>query len=252
MGDFAGKRVVVTGGAMGIGRGIVEAFAEAGATVVFADRNGSAGEETAKAIASSSCGGEVEFIQADLSNPTQMREFIDKAVGLLGYADVLVNNVGVNYRSGGILSHTEADFHASYQTNVMSCVRCVQGFLPGMMDRGRGAVVSVSSTMALGAPGFAAYAWSKGSIDTLTRTLALEYAASGIRFNAVAPGLIDTPATRPWIERQPHPADAKGVPMRTVGTPLDIANAVLFLGSEKAAYITGQVLYVDGGLSVGE
>jgi len=250
MGEFAGKRIVVTGGASGIGRGIVDAFAEAGADVVFADLDEQAGQAVCEAHPAAGRGN-VGFIAADLSDVRAVDEFVKSALQRLGHIDVLVNNVGVNFRSGTILSHHEADFARTYETNVMSYVRCVQGFLPSMLSRG-GAVVGISSTMALGAAGFSAYAWSKGSIDLLTRTLALEYAEAGVRFNAVAPGLIVTPSTMPWINEQQDAAQAKGVPMRKVGTPRDIAEAVLFLSSDRASYITGQVLYVDGGLSVGE
>lgn len=252
MGEFAGRHVVVTGGAMGIGRGIVESFAAEGASVVFADRNGEAGAEACEEICRNSGNPRIAFVQADLSQPDGVNALAACVNERLGHADVLVNNVGVNFRGGDILQHSEEDFANTYQTNIMSCVRCIQAFLPRMLERERGSVVSISSTMALGAPGFSAYSWSKGSVDTLTRTLALEYAAAGIRFNAVAPGLVATPATLPWMESQTDPADAKGIPMRRAGTPRDIAEAVMFLASDRASYITGQILYVDGGLSVGE
>lgn len=250
--DFCGKHVVVTGGAAGIGRGIVEGFASAGAHVVFGDYNGAAGKAAEEDIKAITGNGQIGFIEADLSDRKSLSQFAAAAQDRLGHADVLVNNVGVNFRSGTIMEHTESDFIQSYHSNIMSCVRCIQHFLPGMLQRRSGSVISISSTMALGAAGFSAYAWSKGSIETLTRTLALDHAADGIRFNAVAPGLIATPSTLPWINNQSNAAKQKGVPMGIVGAPEDIAHAVMFLSSDKASYITGQVLYVDGGLSVGE
>ncbi|WP_213412868.1 SDR family NAD(P)-dependent oxidoreductase [Xylanibacillus composti] len=249
---FSGKHVVVTGGAMGIGRAIVEGFAVAGAKVVFADLNEAAGVRAQEEIRLRANHADVYFVHADLSAANGVLHFTDRAMDMLGAVDVLVNNVGVNFRSGDILEHREEDYTHSFETNIMSCIRCIRNLVPGMLERGSGSIVNISSTMGLGTAGFSAYAWSKGSLDTLTRSFALDYANRGIRINAVAPGLIATPSTQPWIDEQQDAAAAKGVPMGTVGQGHDIANAVLFLASDKAAYITGQVLYVDGGLSVGE
>ena len=249
---FQDKHVVVTGGALGIGRAIVEAFAGEGAHVAFADIDEESGKKTCKEVYELTGNPQVMFYRADLSDGQEVCGFVEYVLRWLEYVDVLVNNVGINFKSGNILEHSIDDFQKTLDLNVMSYIRCIKGFLPTMVQKKQGVIINISSTMAFGAPGFPAYSMSKGSIVTLTKSLALDHASQNIRVNAVAPGLIETPATQPWINQQKNAAQAKGVPMGIVGKPQDIANAVLFLASEKASYITGHVLVVDGGLSIGE
>ena len=252
MKEFNNKIVVITGGASGIGKGIVNAFAKNGAKIFFADINEQLGLITQEEIILATGNHQIEYVKADLSNKVDVRNLVNYILGKEGFIDVLINNAGVNLRSGSILEHDSADFERTFRINVLSDILMIQGFLPSMIKRKKGAIINISSTMSYGAEGVSAYATSKGSINTLTKSLALDHARDGIRINAVAPGLISTPATEKWISEQEDPAKAKGVPMGTVGTPEDIANAVLFLASDKAAYITGHILVVDGGLSVGE
>lgn len=250
--EFANRRVVVTGGALGIGRGVVEAFAAQGADVLFADVDEETGHRTMENVRKVSPHAGVRFVRADLSDGDEVARFAAEALNRLGRVDVLVNNVGANFKQGDILSHAIGDFEKTLQLNLFGAIRCIQSFLPSMLQSGKGAIVNLSSTMALGAKGFSAYTVSKSGINALTQTLALEYADRGVRFNAVAPGAVQTPATQSWIDTSANPAAEKGIPMKRLGTVKEIADAVLFLASDRASYITGQVLVVDGGLTVGE
>lgn len=252
MKKFNNKNVLVSGGAAGIGKGIVQAFALEGATVYFADINSEMGINTKKDITSFTGNKKIEFIRTDFSCQQDIDNLIEQVLGKAGFIDVLVNNVGVNLRSGNILEHSNEELSNTFKINLYSYIYCIQGFLPAMIKRKQGSIVNVSSTMGLGAKGFTAYSVSKGSIITLTKALALDHATDNIRVNAVAPGLIATPSTGAWINQQENAAEMKGIPLNRVGRPDDIANAVIFLASEQASYITGHVLIVDGGLSVGE
>jgi len=252
MNEFLGKKIVVTGGAAGIGKGIVTAFAFEGGAVVFGDINQSAGEATCQETIAASGNRQVSFFPVNLLNEKEITGFAQQALSELGSVDVLVNNVGENFAEGTILQHSLDSFDKTYALNIRCAVQCIQSFLPGMQSKKNGAIVFISSTMALGARGYSAYSLSKAALNSLTVTLALDHALENIRVNAVAPGLIATPRTQAWIDSQKDAATAKGVPMGTVGTPEDISQAVLFLASDRARYITGQVLVVDGGLTIGE
>jgi len=251
MEDYRGKVVVITGGASGIGKGIASAFSRAGATVIFADLDKDKGEKTLKEL--KEINGETEFIQVDVSKEDAVKEFAGKVIRDYGSTDVLVNNVGVNFKKGTLVEHSSTDFHNTIYTNLYSYFLCSKYFLPVMKEKGGGVIINIASTMGLnGTAQHFAYSVSKGGIVTMTKSMALDYASDNIRVNAVAPGLIRTPATENWISRQEYPASVKGVPLGIVGMPEDVAEAVLYLASERARYITGIVLVVDGGLTLGE
>lgn len=252
MNDFFHKKIVVTGGAAGIGKGLVTAFASEGGTVVFCDIDRASGEAVCREIRESTGNQDVLFFAVDLSQENEIARFIQNTISIMGNVDVLVNNVGENFAEGTILEHSLDSFDKTYNLNLRSAVQCAQGFLPGMVKQKMGSIIFISSTMSLGARGFSAYSMSKGAMNSLMVAMALDHAHENIRVNAVAPGLIATKRTQPWIDSQKDAASAKGIPMKTIGTTEDVSNAVLFLASEKARYITGQVLVVDGGLTIGE
>jgi NAD(P)-dependent dehydrogenase (short-subunit alcohol dehydrogenase family) len=167
--------------------------------------------------------------------------------------DVLINNAGANFVKGSLEEHTLQLYQKTMDTNMMSYFLFAKFFIPNMVKHETGCVINIASTMGLrGAQDHLAYTISKGANITFTQSLALDYASCGIRINAIAPGLIDTPATEDWIKSQEDPGKAKGVPLGRAGTSEEIAHAAVFLASEEASYITGTVLVVDGGLSVGE
>lgn len=252
MNEFLGKKIVITGGAAGIGKALVHAFASEGGSVAFSDINRQEGELTCQQVIKARGTDQVYFFPADMSKEDEIERFASLVISKLGDVDILVNNVGENFAEGTILQHSLLIFDKTYMLNIRCAVQCIQYFLPTMQKKKHGAIIFISSTMALGARGFSAYSMSKGALDSLTTTLALDHAKENIRINAIAPGLIATPRTQAWIDSQRNAADAKGIPMGIVGTPEDISEAALFLASERARYITGQVLVVDGGLTIGE
>jgi len=161
MKEFQNRNVVVTGGASGIGKGIVEAFAKEGANVVFADVNHKLGLLTQAEVSEKSRNQNVYFIEVDMRNTEDISGFIERANQRMPYVDVLVNNVGVNVKSGDILSHDLKDFEDAFHINVFSAIACIQGFLPSMQRRKKGAIVNIASTMGYGTSGFLSYSMTK-------------------------------------------------------------------------------------------
>lgn len=252
MREYLNKIVVVSGGASGIGKGIVNAFSKEGAKVIFADIHEENGWNTQEEIKKETNNPHVDFFKADFSIEEDIKKFSDFIINKYDKVDILINNIGVNIKSGR-LTDVELDVYEKvFKINVLSSITLTKLLLPSMMKERKGSIINISSTMSLGTKNDLAYSASKGYINTMTKSLALDYAKDQIRFNAIAPGIIETPATQPWILQQKDPAESKGVPMGKVGKPEDIANAALFLSSEKASYITGHILVVDGGLTVGE
>jgi len=252
LGEFFDKVVVVTGGASGIGEGIVKAFSKEGAKVIFADVDKDKGVKTEVVSKEESNHQDVYFVETNLAMEKEINQFSDFILDKFGRVDVLVNNVGVNKKSG-TLTDVEIDvFEEVFKINALSSLTITKQLLPLMLKNKGGAIINISSTMSVGTKNDLAYSASKGYINTMTKSLALDYATDKIRVNAIAPGVIDTPAIQPWMQQEKNPAGSKGIPMGEIGKTEDIANAAIFLASQKAAYITGQILTVDGGLTVGE
>jgi NAD(P)-dependent dehydrogenase (short-subunit alcohol dehydrogenase family) len=244
--DLAGKPAIVTGTSRGIGCGIAEVLGRQGMKLVLAARSADAGEAFAEELRSR--GIECQFVAADLSGPEGAQALTDAALGRFGRIHLLVNNAALLW-SRPILELDEEAYHRSFEGNV----RMVYGpsFLAArhMAEAGGGTIIHISSVGGLRAHrGLAGYDASKGAIDALTRSMALDLAPHGIRVNTVAPGLTQK---RPRESRGGHFASgaAAYVPLQRPGTPEDIGHAVAFLASEAASYITGQVIYVDGGLT---
>ena len=255
--DFEGETVVVTGGTSGIGRAVALGFADAGAAVVVGDvmeEPKDADVPTAEAIADR--GGDATFVEADVSRESDVKNLV-AAAGEYGGVDVMVNNAAVPPSGEPFLDTNASGLDEVLSVNVRGVFLGTQYAAADMLDRGEpGAIVntaSISSTMAQ--HGQATYDASKGAVKMLTRATALELAEEGIRVNAVAPGQIATEFIEGLAERQRRDAAEDGflkpVPLGRAGEPADLVGAYLYLASDAASYVTGELLFVDGGWQVG-
>lgn len=252
-GYFEGHRCLITGGARGIGRNIAARLAEQGATVVIADIDQEGGEETARALGHS--GGEVFFHAVDLSDPQAAEAMIDSLVNRLGSLDILVNNARGGRRTAP-LDEAEENWQTAFDISLKAPLFASQAFIrqPPLKDRTR-AIVNISSVVAQTICGESAvYHLTKAALENMTRYLAVHGGPRGVRVNAVRPGLIVQDEHRPRYDRADNVRYRRTAefchPLQTVGRADDIAHAVLFLSSSQAGFITGQVLSVDGGLTI--
>jgi len=241
---LAGKRALVTGAGMGIGRGIARELARQGAAVVLHYGHSAAGaEEAAAEIAAA--GGSASAVQGDLRLPAECRRVVDTAVARLGGLDILVNNAGVT-RERTFAETEEAVVDEMIDLNIKGYFYCAQEALPSLLAS-HGAILNIGSVHGGGgAPMHVAYAATKGAVVAFTRSLAIELAPQGVRVNCLAPGVVEVPR---YFDR-PNYTSAVGdamVPIGRVGHPEDIGPAAAFLVSDAAGFITGQTLYVDGG-----
>jgi 3-oxoacyl-[acyl-carrier protein] reductase len=230
---------VVTGAGRGLGRETALALAARGHSVVAVDVDGDSAVSTAKAVGGQGYGCDV----AD-------RDAVQDLAGQIGPVDVLVNNAGI-WRFGPLLELSQADVREVVNVNLLGTVWCVQGFAPGMAGRG-GSVINLSSAAArMHSAGTGIYPATKNAIEALTIQLAVELGPLGIRVNAVAPGSILTEATAAILSDSDRAERERTIPAGRLGRPSDVADAVAYLASSAADYVTGQVLYVDGGLTSG-
>lgn len=246
---LAGRTALVTGGSRGIGRAIVVALAEAGAKVAFVYQSSSkpADELVAELKAKNL---EAVAYQADVKNFAAAEKVVGKIVDGWGKIDILVNNAGI-IRDNLLATMSEEQWGDVIQTNLNSVFNYCHAAIRPMMSARYGRVINMSSVASeFGNQGQANYAASKGGIEGFTRCFATEVARRGITVNAVAPGFIETDMTTA-VRNAAGDEIKKSIPVRRLGKPEDIANAVLFLAEESASYITGQVLRVDGGLTLG-
>jgi len=246
-----GKVGLVTGGGMGIGRAICEAFAREGASVVVADFNEAAGQETVSAINES--GGKALFVKADVSNEEQVKAAVAVAIERFGRLDIACNSAAVSRGSGPIHQFEKGVFDATLELCLTNTWLCMKYEIEAMLAGGGGSIVNISSNASLrGQANNTAYAAAKGGVNILTKSSASEYGAQGIRINAVSPGVIRTPGIEKYFSEQPKMAEGlkRAAAMNRLGEPEEIAEAVVFLCSERASFITGQLLSVDGGGAV--
>jgi NAD(P)-dependent dehydrogenase (short-subunit alcohol dehydrogenase family) len=251
--SLVNKAVVVTGGAMGIGKATVQRFAELGASVAILDRDIAAGETTARAL--SAGGARVVFFGCDVARPEQVAGAVQSAVKAIGGIDALVSNAGIQ-RYGDVVNTSDELWEEVLSTNLMGCVHAARETIPVMIQRGGGAIVVVGSVQCFTAVGNStAYVTVKHALLGLVRSLALDHARQNIRVNCVCPGAIDTPMLRWAASLDPNPEQVIETCNRMhalgrIGRPEEVANAIAFLVSDWASFITGASLLVDGGMLV--
>ncbi len=245
MGEFEGKVVLVTGSTRGIGRAVAGLFAGEGARVAVTGRSRDTAEAVARELGAGALG-----IGLDVADPGNVASSVDRVLEAWGRVDVLVNNAGIT-RDTLALRMKLDDWQAVISTNLTGAFLCAKACLRHMVRARAGAIVNISSVVgSVGNAGQANYCAAKAGIEGLTRSLAREYANRGIRVNAVAPGYIATDMTEALGEKVREALLAQ-VPAGRLGDPGDVAQAVAFLASDRASYVTGQVLHVNGGMYMG-
>jgi meso-butanediol dehydrogenase/(S,S)-butanediol dehydrogenase/diacetyl reductase len=241
---------LITGGGSGIGRAIAERFAREGARVVVADRNLPGAEETVARVVHA--GGAALAVETDVADAAAVGALVSRAEQTYGRVDVLVNNAAAS-AGDDILTIDESTWDWNLAVVLKSAFLCSKAVLPGMIDRRRGAIVNIASVNGLTALGEEGYSAAKAGMINLTQNLAIKYGRYGVRANVICPGTIRTPIWDARVARRPAIFDelAAWYPLGRVGEPDDVAAAALFLASPDAAWITGAVLPVDGGLTAG-
>lgn len=246
--SLAGRHTLVTGASRGIGRSIAVMFAEQGADVAITARSAEHLSEVADAVRSA--GGTCTVIPADVTDPTAAARIVEEALAAMGGIDVLVNNAGGNSFMAPLTTMRYSGWEKTIELNLNSIVRLVQAALPSMVVSGNGSIINVSSVAgALSSPYMSHYGAAKAALISLTRSIAVELAAEGVRVNALVPGWIETDLTEfARTDDGFEKAFLDRVPMKRWGTPDEIASAALFLASDASSFMTGQSLIIDGGL----
>jgi NAD(P)-dependent dehydrogenase (short-subunit alcohol dehydrogenase family) len=247
-----GKVALITGGSSGIGRSAGVRFAREGAQVVVAARRADEGAQTVQMIREA--GGEACFVRTDVSQAAEVHALVHTCVERFGRLDYAVNNAGIEGSIVPIIDYTEDDWDAIVDTNLKGVWLCMKAEIIQMQKNGGGAIVNISSVGGLiGFPRMGPYVATKHGIIGLTKTAALEYAADNIRVNVICPGMIDTPMADRFVEgMRAAGIDAEQfvlslVPLKRRGTPVEIAEAAVWLCSDAASYVTGHAMVVDGG-----
>jgi NAD(P)-dependent dehydrogenase (short-subunit alcohol dehydrogenase family) len=244
---MTGPVVLITGALTGIGRATALAFAQEGAQLVVSGRRQEAGEKLVAQL--SKFGAEAEFVRADVRHEAEIRSLVDRTVARFGRLDVAVNNAGTEGTLGPVTEQTAETYAATFDTNVLGTLLSMKHELRVMVAQGRGSIVNVSSTAGrAGAAGASVYVASKHAVEGLTKAAALEVAESGVRVNVVAPGPIETGMLNRFTgTAEKKAALVAGVPVKRVGKPEEIAQTILFVASDKASFMTGASIAVDGG-----
>jgi NAD(P)-dependent dehydrogenase (short-subunit alcohol dehydrogenase family) len=239
--------VLITGALTGIGRATSIAFAKARANIVISGRHADEGQKLAAELRS--LGAEVEFVRADVRRESDVQKLVDHTISRFGRLDAAVNNAGTQGKPGPLTDQTAESYAATFDTNVLGTLLSIKHELRAMLPQGHGSIINVSSTYGRsGAPGAALYVGSKHAVEGFTKAAALEFAETGIRINVVAPGPIETGMLNRFTGTPENKADLiSRVPMKRIGQPEEVAEAILFLASDKASYITGASLATDGG-----
>ena len=251
MGLLQNKTGIVTGAGQGIGRAIALSYAREGAQVVVADFNEEMGRETVHLI--EAAGGKAAFSFGDVSKEDSVRAMVDFALATYGRLDIACNSAALSRGAGPIHEYERSVFDQTIEMCLTNTWLCMKYEIAAMLKNGGGAIVNISSNSSLRGQAYnTAYAAAKGGVNILTMSSAAEYGAQGIRINAVSPGVIRTPGVEKYFAEQPKLAEGlkKAAVMNRLGEPEEIAEAVSFLSSDRASFITGQILSVDGGGAV--
>jgi NAD(P)-dependent dehydrogenase (short-subunit alcohol dehydrogenase family) len=244
-----GKTAVITGAGSGIGQASAIAMAREGASVAILDSNEAAGRQTAQELTGQKVNA--TFFSVNVTSEEQVRAAMAQVISKFGRIDILHNNAGIAIRHT-VAEQDEQGWQTCMDVNLKGVFLCAKHVIPHMLDRGGGIINTASVTGIVGVRNRAAYSATKGAVVALTRNMALDYARYQIRVNCICPGFVRTPMAKALLE---DPIKEKRLvdthPLGRLGTPEDVANAVLFLASDLASWITGSALVVDGGFSAG-
>lgn len=245
------KVVLITGALTGIGRATALAFAREGAHIVVCGRRDDVGNALATELRT--LGVEAEYIHADVRQEDDVRTLVDRTVKRFGRLDVAVNNAGTEGKPGPVTEQTAESYAATFDTNVLGTLLSLKHELRVMLPQRQGSIVNVSSTFGrAGGAGASVYVASKHAVEGLTKAAALEVAGSGLRVNVVAPGPIETGMLNRFTANEEKKAAlVSRVPLKRAGLPEEIAQAIVFVASDKASFITGASIPVDGGKLAG-
>ena len=251
--NLTSKIAIITGGASGFGAATALRLAQAGACVMVADLNAQGAQAIAEQIVAA--GGQASSVVADVSDKASFEYMVEQTKKVFGRLDILVNNAGTTHRNKPALQVSEDEFDRVYKVNVKSLFWAAQSVLPGFVAQGSGCIVNVASTTGVRpGPGLVWYSGSKAAMINLTKGLALEFARSGVRINAVNPMIGETAMLGDFMGMEDTPTNRERflmrIPLGRFTRPADVASAVTFLASDEAAYLTGVCLDVDGGRNI--
>jgi len=253
---LAGKVAVVTGGGSGIGRGIVLAMARAGADIAIPDIQVLNAEKVADEV--KALGRRVEAMKTDVTSSADVKVMVDRTRDVLGKIDILVNNAGMAAPPGmPFTNNTEDDWDRAFAVNTKSMFLVSKAFIPGMLKKGRGSIINMASVASSirGLPNRFVYGASKAAVIGLTKSIAADYVAKGVRCNAICPGTVDTPSLQGRINAFADPVQARKdfvarQPMGRLGTVEDIMGILVFLASDESLFATGNAYSIDGGMTI--
>src|SRR2546429_6849599 len=244
--------VLITGALTGIGRATALAFAHEGARVVVSGRHDDEGRKLATELRN--LGTEAEFVRTDVRHEEEVKNLVDKIIARFGRLDIAVNNAGTVGTPGSAADVTPESYQAIFDTNVLGVLLCMKYEIRTMLRQGKGSIVNISSSYGkVGGPTAAVYVGSKHAVEGITKSAALELAGTGVRVNIVGPGPTETGMFNRFAQTTENKANflETPIPTKRIGTPEEIANAIVFIGSDKASYIIGASLAVDGGMIAG-